>query len=31
MKNVKTVEMKQKEMIALQPKLNVIKQVSVDT
>lgn len=30
MKNVKTVVMKQKEMITLQPKLNVIKQVSVD-
>lgn len=30
MKNVKTVVMKQKEMIALQSKLNVIKQVSVD-
>ena len=30
MKNVKTIVMKQKEMIALQPKLNVIKQISVD-
>lgn len=30
MRNVKTIVMKQKEMTALQPKLNLIKQVSVD-